>query len=736
MNTYRENIFALIESTMRYILLLTCSVLLAFASGAQIKMPASTKAGLHHLEELSKKNTTISPNDYSGYPVQLVKNDLYVSLYGKMKNNPDRESLQEKGVLFGSSIKSIATIKVPLAQLSSITFEDVFEYIELPGLISPALDKTRKATHTDSVHYGINLPQAYTGENVIIGVTDWGFDYTHPMFYDTLLQQTRILAAWDQFKQVGTPPNGYDYGAEYIGAAELLAAQKDTANIYSYGTHGTHVAGIAGGSGIETAYRGMAPSSDFLFATFLIDAASVIDAFVWMKNKAQEEDKRLVINMSWGLYYMGTLDGTSLLSQAIDNLSEEGVVFVTSAGNNGSDLFHIKKTFDNDTITSRVRFDSYSFPNYWGQSITMWGEPSKAFDAKISVYNNADYLLTEAPFFYTSSSDSYTVDTLYTPNNDIIYYNVTVDDAHPLNNRPHIRWRVKCTNTNLRVVITAAAEDGTVHFWNVAELTTEVGNWGIMFSGFGTHGMNGDSNYSISEPACAESVISVAAYNSEWNNSGVPTGGEIAGFTSIGPLITEIMKPDIAAPGVNVASSVSSFTNSSYSTAASVTFNGTEYDFSRFSGTSMASPCVAGIVALMLQADPTLTHQQIKDILHNTARLDSYTGNISAPGHPRWGYGKVNAYKAIKSVAPTVSVENLLGTPLLTLMPNPAIDYFNIQNNGNEKIQTVRAITMTGKFIQLQFEQNRVNCSSLPTGVYIIEVITVNSSSHSTFIKL
>ncbi len=736
MSIYQREIFTTIELLMRHLSFITCLIVFASICNAQVKMPASTKAGLFHLKELSKKNTVLKASDYSSYPVQLVKNDWYVSLYGIMKNNPDRQSLHEKGVLFGSSIKNIATIKVPLAQLSSITFEDAFDYIELPGLISPALDKARKATHIDSVHYGLNLPQAYTGENVIIGVTDWGFDYTHPMFYDTLLQQTRILAAWDQFKQVGTPPAGYDYGAEFNGAAELLAAQKDTANIYSYGTHGTHVAGIAGGSGIETAYRGMAPSSEFLFATFLIDAASVIDAFVWMKNKAQEEDKRLVINMSWGLYYMGTLDGTSLLSQAIDNLSEEGVVFVTSAGNNGSDLFHIKKTFDNDTVTSRVRFDSYSFPNYWGQSITMWGEPFKAFDAKISVYNNADYLLTEAPFFSTSSSDSYTADTLYTPNNDIIYYNVTVDAAHPLNNRPHIRWRVKCTNTNLRVVITAVAEDGTVHFWNVAELTTEVGNWGIMFSGFGTHGMSGDSNYSISEPACAESVISVAAYNSEWNNSGVPAGGELAGFTSIGPLITEVMKPDIAAPGVNVASSISSFTNSSYSTLSSVTFNGTEYDFARFSGTSMASPCVAGIVALMLQADPTLTHQEIKEILHNTARLDSYTGDISAPGHPRWGYGKVNAYKAVKSVAPTVGVKNLHGASPLTLMPNPAMDYFIIQHNGNEKVQTVRAITMTGKSIRLQFEQNQVNCSSLPTGVYIIEVITVNSSSHSTFIKL
>ena len=34
----------------------------------------------------------------------------------------------------------------------------------------------------DSVRMAINLPQEYTGQGVIIGITDWGFDYTHPVF--------------------------------------------------------------------------------------------------------------------------------------------------------------------------------------------------------------------------------------------------------------------------------------------------------------------------------------------------------------------------------------------------------------------------------------------------------------------------------------------------------------------------------------------------------------------------
>ena len=101
----------------------------------------------------------------------------------------------------------------------------------------------------DSVRSAINLPQEFTGQGVIIGITDWGFDYTHPVFYDTNMIHYRVLRAWDQFKTSGPAPAGYDYGTEYIGAEALLSAQCDTSNVYDYAYHGTHCAGIAGGAG-------------------------------------------------------------------------------------------------------------------------------------------------------------------------------------------------------------------------------------------------------------------------------------------------------------------------------------------------------------------------------------------------------------------------------------------------------------------------------------------------------
>ena len=61
------------------------------------------------------------------------------------------------------------------------------------------------------------------------------------------------------------------------------------------------------------------------------------------------------------------------------------------------------------------------------------------------------------------------------------------------------------------------------------------------------------------------------------------------------------------APGVNVASSLSSFTDQSPTTLVNVDFQGGSYPFGRLSGTSMAAPAVAGIVALILEADPEMT---------------------------------------------------------------------------------------------------------------------------------
>ncbi|MDF3029107.1 MAG: hypothetical protein K0S23_3414 [Fluviicola sp.] len=672
------------------------------------------------------------------FPVYKISGIWYVSLYGKRLSNCDWNIIPENNILIGSSVGKITTMKVPLERLYNIDFSQFYSYLEVPGKIIPQLDKAVRDTRADSVQRGINLPGAFTGKDILIGVTDWGFDYGHPMFYDTLLTHSRIYAAWDQYKQTGNLPVGQNYGVEYDTPTELAAAGSDTSNIYSYHTHGSHVAGIAGGSGAGSVYRGFGFESQYLFTSFYIDQASAIDAFVWMKDKAEAAGKRLVVNMSWGVYYnqMGSLDGFSLLSEAIDELSETNhVVFVGAAGNNNGTNFHIKKTFNNNLFTSLVGFYSYAAnPNMWGECITAWGEQGHNFSNKISVYNNLGTLLVTSPYYSTSTTGY--LDSILVTGNDTIVFTISSETANPLNGKPGMQIRIRSLNTSNRIVLTGSAIDGTVHYWNLPELTNGAGNFGQTFTAYGTNGISGDSFYAIGEPGCTNSVITVAAYASSYvSGSGNTIGGAPASFTSIGPLHNETMKPDIAAPGVSVASSISSYTDAVYTAIATIAFNNKNYDFARFSGTSMATPCVAGIVSLILDANPNLSSQQVKNIIKTTARLDNYTGNIVAPGDTKWGMGKINAYAAVQLALNTLSVDKNTRPAPFVLYPNPASSVLRILNTTDQPLSVLSILSLDGKIIKPRLVENTIDISELKNGMYFLKIQTDTEMLTLSFVK-
>ncbi|MBK9177136.1 MAG: S8 family peptidase [Flavobacteriales bacterium] len=641
---------------------------------AQPRLPATTHADLLHLQKFAASQPDarkLVETSEGRYPAALIHGRAMVGFLAKAEAGFDAEQAANEHVTIGARIGDVVSVRVDAYHLDEARAIPGLSCIELAGVAEPHMDKVLWTTRVDSVHRGINLPMPYTGRDVLIGICDWGFDYTHPDLYDTLLTQTRIRAAWDQYKQSGPAPAGFPYGAAYDSPGALLAAGSDTANIYSYHYHGTHVAGIAGGSGAGTAFRGIAFESQFLLATWLIDAAAVLDCYAWMKQIADSDQKRLVVNQSWGLHYMGTLDGTSLLSQAINTLAAQGVVFVNSAGNNGDVQFHIRKSFANDTLRSRIQFYSYSAnPNMWGQSISMWGQPGQPFSAGFLITTNNSTVLAESPWYSTATQPTY-LDSFMVEGVDTVYFNLTADAAHPLNGRPHFRLRVKNRSANIKVALKATAPTGVVHFWNVTELITGVGNWGQAFQAAGTGWAVGDTQYSISEPACTEDLISVAAFTSEYlSPNGTLLGGPIASFSSFGPTLDERVKPDIAAPGVSVSSAISSFTDAGFNPSALVDFQGTTYPFARLSGTSMSSPAVAGICALLLDADPTLTPQEVKDFIRSTARTDQHTGVIPPGGSLRWGMGKVNAYRAITAALGIVTVEEQFGSSF-SIWPNP-----------------------------------------------------------------
>ncbi len=716
-------------------LLLLFSVIIPFTISAQMMVSQNSKADIAVLSKYWHNQHDISEELRTALPINRINGIDYLSLVTTINEHFNADLLTENRVIVGSEINNIVSIKYPVHAINDIYNMPGIEILQVANKIYPDLSRARFDTRVDSVHAGLGLPEAYTGKNVIIGVTDWGFDYSSPMFYDTLLSNTRILAAWDQFKTSGPAPSGYAYGTEYSTPSDLINAGTDTANIYSYATHGSHVAGIAGGSGAGTPYRGMAFESEFLFTTFLVDESAVLDAWEWMYDIATAENKRLVVNMSWGLYHTGALDGTSLLSQAIDSYSDQGVLFVTSGGNNGDVDFHIKKDFSADTLLSRIEFyNNSSLSTLYGQSIHGWGEPGASFSAGIKVLNLSNQQEVESPWYSTVTTANYVDSFLVTTSNDTIRFNLSMDDSYPTNSRPQMRLRVKRPTTNYKIVLKSTASTGTVHYWNVTELTSDVGNWGMDFSAIGPGYTSGDANYGIGAPACTNTAISVAAHTSSYiTGGGNIVGGASAGFSSVGPMMNDNLKPDISAPGVSVASSINSYTDNSFIQIDVVTFNGRDYPFARFSGTSMSSPAVTGIAALILDANPYLSPAQVKQIIIETSREDSYTGTIPVDGDVKWGWGKVNALAAIQKALTVTGFSELEPEYEWTVFPNPTTDLINIK--GFETTPpNIKIINMNGQICAEYSNTNQLDVNGLAPGTYIIKLIINEKVEQQKFI--
>lgn len=649
-----------------------------------------------------------------------------VRMLAKVTARFDAAKLQSQGIVVGSKAGQIVTLRLTLDKIRVLdTYSEVLQY-NIARSMAPTLNLVRFDTRTDSVHSGEGLPQAYNGEGVLVGITDWGFDFKHPNYNNNGEDNRRLLRVWDQYKVVGPAPEGFDYGREFDNRHDILQAKCDTSNIYGHHTHGTHVAGIAAGRGVDGEYMGQAPFANLLFSAFLLDEASWIDAANWMKNVSKIEDKRLVINSSWGMYTFSTLDGTSLLSQAINSLSDSGVVFVASAGNNGDVNFHISKTFNDDTLKT-VPYNKVTYNDQAGNALILWGTPRSPFEATIELAS-ADTVLT-IPWYSTADGDQF-IDSIFVVDNDTLHFDLTVERRNPQNGRPHMLFNVDCIGSrDLRLKVTA--HNGTVHGWNVCNLTNHAGNMGIKFESKGLDGYTGgDPAYGISEPSCAESAISVAAHMSDHIDlmSGEYLSGIAADFSSEGPIIDGRHKPDISAPGMNVVSSLNSQVDPENRVNASFNYSyaGTTYSWGRMSGTSMSGPAVTGIVALILQANPNLTPANVRDIICRTARNDNMTGALIANDSisNKWGWGKIDALKAVNAALSFVSVEDIDEQWMeksLQVWPNPATTQVTIGTGRNECVP-LQIWDMNGRLVYQNDVtlETTIDISRWAKGIYVV----------------
>lgn len=705
-------------------LLFAFNILIA---GAQNKSSIETRALTLQLEQ-SKKTGELSKTLLDRYPIQYTADGATIGVLAKVDETFNESVLEPTGIKVSSRVADIVCMHVPLEELIRLQYIQGIVYYSVSHRVAPFMDKTRVDTRTDSVQAGLGVPMPFNGEGVLIGITDWGFDYTHPNINHK--NNPRIERAWDQFKLSGPAPTGFDYGTEFVGDSALREAKGDTSGLYGYGTHGTHVAGICGGNGKNGHYIGQAPGAKYLLGSWYLDEVHWLDQVAWMKRVAQEEGKRLVINSSWGMYTFSTLDGTSLLSQSLNAYADSGIIFVTSAGNNGDANYHYGHTFAaNDTIRSIANYLSSGV----GQALIFWGDnanpsPFQVGFAMVNKNNVSDIIYS--PMFSTNDNIAL-LDSFIVKGTDTIHFDIMTESQNPLDGRPHALLNVEKKPAYKLMMICTAPEGATVHVWNVGNVRNNAGNTGCDFSVSGVPGCNaGDSYYGIGEPACAEKTMSVAAHNSDYyQHDTIYNIGGIAYFSSYGPTLDGRQKPDISAPGVNVVSSISSWADGiqSYDPVVSTVSNGRNYIWSTMSGTSMSSPAVTGVVALMLQANPSLTFEQIHEILTTTARNDSKTGPLHANDSVsiRWGHGKVDALKAVNAAYDLLDIEQAVeNLPALVVYPNPTTNLVTIRT-GSNKPESMELYTVDGRRVMRQTvtAETVLDLSPLPNGVYMIRIV-------------
>ncbi|WP_156856390.1 S8 family serine peptidase [Oceanobacillus sp. AG] len=139
-------------------------------------------------------------------------------------------------------------------------------------------------------------------------------------------------------------------------------------------------------------------------------------------------------------------------------------------------------------------------------------------------------------------------------------------------------------------------------------------------------GNNGPDQTTISTPAIDPFIITVGSTDDQ--NTLDRADDRIADYSSRGPTIDSFVKPDIYAPGTNIVSLLAP--GSSIETELPEMIRDEKYI--ELSGTSMATPICAGVIALMLEANPDLSPNDVKSILKATAHpiLDDIWGYIDA----------------------------------------------------------------------------------------------------------
>ena len=561
-----------------------------------------------------------------------------------------------EGVRINGIFDRVVTVTAPLDLLEEIASHDDVRYIQLSSKANLLNDFTRSDCHVDEVHNNQSgaLPGPYTGKGVIVGIIDTGVEYAHPAYFTSDGSELRIRQVWDQNSFSGPNPEGYTYGKEYVGADNILGAVTVSQSQY----HGGHTMGTAAGADKSSSFYGMAPDADIVFVSFAEENTNIADAIKYIFDYADKVSKPCVINMSLGSHY-GPHDGTSYLDQIIDELSGPGHIIVGACGNEGEAKMHAMKTFTATDKTLKTFLTLNPSQSHNQHVIEIWGSEDSDLKVNFLIANSVKgQIIRRSDVFDTSAENKEAVIfTSYLDSDGITFSGIIRGEINPENGRPHI-WiqsTLSDPGTFRLIGLEVTGDEGaSVHMWNLRQhffSSNNLRNW-----------TDGTYSYTVGEiGGTARRIISVGSYDGRstlpWIDGTHSDMSEISSyhqfdhssFSSYGPTADGRIVPHILAPGMPVISALNRYAYPSdyleSNTSGKTTKNGRNFYYVYNMGTSMATPDVAGIVALMLQADPELTPEEARDIIQQTAVTDPSMGTLP---NNTYGAGRINALECVK----------------------------------------------------------------------------------------
>ncbi len=561
------------------------------------------------------------------------------------------------------------------------TPDDLRRLLRLPDVIAveerrilhPLLDASAPAIGAPAARAESGLD----GTGALVAVVDTGVDFRHADLRRAD-GTTRVVALLDFANPRGNlHPEIPDYNggavwlrgdidatlaAEAAGATPAMpVAERDTNG------HGTHVTGITASNGRATGnglpagrYVGIAPGADIIGVQAAHGDATFTDADIIMGcrfvvDQAASLGRPVAVNLSLGSNG-GPHDGTSALELALDELfpaDEPGRVLVVAAGNEGARDQHAggwaldgSVTLPIDLSVSRQADARLSF-EIWhsGQfAITVVSPSGRRYGpVKAGDVFNGPMTSEGEVLVFNASSDPARTD-------GRVAANVAIEGP-PGGAPAGGRWTLTFAGKAPRWDVWIPEEPSAVspaHFVERVDLDDR-----------------------LDMPATAHNVIVVGSFvtRNQWTTvDGMPiTRGQIVGapsaFSSAGPSVDGRFAPDVIAPGEYIISALSQDASPDNSSSAFFAGPGNHLTWADdgvhgvLRGTSQAAPHVTGAIALLFQADPTLTAANVRELLRITAR------DGGAGFGPKLGFGKLDVLGAVRyargaraaAVSPTAS---------------------------------------------------------------------------------